>query len=110
MFTGATFPDKNRIASVDAYIGAFSINLALAEGGDIVITGRSGASAVTLGACTHEFGWLASDHDLLASGNLAGHPLECGPKATGGNYTDWEEAGEIACRYVGTREPSSVNS
>jgi len=96
MFTGAAFPDKDRIASVNAYLGAFPIARALAQGADIVITGRCVDSAVTLGACIHEFGWSASDFDLLASGSLAGHLLECGPQATGGNYTDWEEAGDIA--------------
>ncbi|ASK89192.1 acyclic terpene utilization AtuA family protein [Sphingorhabdus sp. SMR4y] len=96
MFTGAAFPDKDKIASINAYLGAFPIARALAEGADIVITGRCVDSAVTLGACIYEFGWSASDHDLLASGSLAGHLLECGPQATGGNYTDWEEAGDIS--------------
>ena len=96
MFTGAAFPDKDRIASINAYLGAFPIARALAKGADIVITGRCVDSAVTLGACIHEFGWSPDDHDLLASGSLAGHLLECGPQATGGNYTDWEEAGDIA--------------
>ncbi len=96
MFTGAAFPDKDRIASINAYLGAFPIARALAEGADIVITGRCVDSAVTLGACIHEFGWSTDDHDLLASGSLAGHLLECGPQATGGNFTDWEEAGDIA--------------
>lgn len=96
MFTGAAFPDRDRIASINAYLGAFPIARALAEGADIVITGRCVDSAVTLGACIHEFGWSPDDHDLLASGSLAGHLLECGPQATGGNYTDWEEAGDIA--------------
>lgn len=96
MFTGAAFPDKDKIASINAYLGAFPIARALAEGADIVITGRCVDSAVTLGACIHEFGWSASDHDLLASGSLAGHLLECGPQATGGNFTDWEDAGDIA--------------
>ncbi len=96
MFTGAAFPDKEKVASINAYLGAFPIARALAEGADIVITGRCVDSAVTLGACIHEFGWSASDHDLLASGSLAGHLLECGPQATGGNYTDWEDAGDIA--------------
>jgi hypothetical protein len=96
MFTGAAFPDKQKIASINAYLGAFPIARALAEGADIVITGRCVDSAVTLGACIHEFGWSTSDYDLLASGSLAGHLLECGPQATGGNYTDWEEAGDIA--------------
>ncbi|CAO1649377.1 acyclic terpene utilization AtuA family protein [Parasphingorhabdus sp. NYA22] len=96
MFTGAAFPAKEKIASINAYLGAFPIARALAEGADIVITGRCVDSAVTLGACIHEFGWTASDHDLLASGSLAGHLLECGPQATGGNYTDWEDAGDIS--------------
>ncbi len=96
MFTGAAFPDKDKIASINAYLGAFPIARALAEGADIVITGRCVDSAVTLGACIHEFGWSAGDYDLLASGSLAGHLLECGPQATGGNYTDWEDAGDIA--------------
>ncbi|WP_373490183.1 acyclic terpene utilization AtuA family protein [Parasphingorhabdus sp.] len=96
MFTGAAFPDRDRIASINAYLGAFPIARALAEGADIVITGRCVDSAVTLGACIHEFGWTDSDHDLLASGSLAGHLLECGPQATGGNFTDWEDAGDIA--------------
>jgi len=96
MFTDAAFPDRDRIASINAYLGAFPIARALAEGADIVITGRCVDSAVTLGACIHEFGWSPDDHDLLASGSLAGHLLECGPQATGGNYTDWEEAGDIA--------------
>ena len=96
MFTGAAFPDKNKIASINAYLGAFPIARALAEGADIVITGRCVDSAVTLGACIHEFGWTPGDYDLLASGSLAGHLLECGPQATGGNYTDWEDAGDIS--------------
>lgn len=96
MFTGAAFPAKEKIASINAYLGAFPIASALAEGADIVITGRCVDSAVTLGACIHEFGWTASDYDLLASGSLAGHLLECGPQATGGNYTDWEDAGDIS--------------
>ncbi len=96
MFTGAEYPDPDKIASINAYLGAFPIAKALDEGADIVITGRSVDSAVTLGACIHEFGWGAEEWDKLASGSLAGHILECGPQATGGNFTDWEEAGDIA--------------
>jgi hypothetical protein len=46
---------------------------------------------VTLGACIHQFGWGRDDFDKLAMGSLAGHIIECGPQATGGNFTDWEE-------------------
>lgn len=96
MFTGAEFPPADRIASINAYIGAMPIARALAAGADIVITGRCVDSAVTLGACIHAFGWADDDWDRLASGSLAGHILECGPQATGGNFTDWRDAGDIA--------------
>jgi hypothetical protein len=89
MFSGESFPDPARMASVNAYLGAFPIAQALDEGADIVITGRSVDSAVTLGACIHEFGWGAEEWDKLSGGTLAGHLLECGPQATGGNFTDW---------------------
>lgn len=95
MFTDADFPSPESIASINTYLGAFPIANALARSADIVITGRCVDSAVTLGACIHEFGWARDDWDLLASGSLAGHILECGPQATGGNFTDWEDAGDI---------------
>lgn len=91
MFSGEAFPDPDKLLSVNAYLGAFPIAEALDRGADIVVTGRSVDSAVTLGACIHEFGWKPTDLDKLAAGSLAGHILECGPQATGGNFTDWEE-------------------
>ncbi len=96
MFTGLEFPEPDKIASINAYLGAFPIAAALDQGADIVITGRCVDSAVTLGACLHAFGWKADDCDKLASGSLAGHILECGPQATGGNFTDWQDVPDIA--------------
>jgi acyclic terpene utilization AtuA family protein len=96
MFTGAPFPPADRISSINAYLGAFPIAAALATGADIVITGRCVDSAVTLAACAHEFGWQAEEFDLLAAGSLAGHILECGTQATGGNFTDWRDVGDMA--------------
>jgi hypothetical protein len=90
MFSGAPFPPREQIMSVNAYLGAFPIAKALDEGADIVITGRGVDSAVTLGACIHEFGWTPRDYDKLAGGTLAGHIIECGAQATGGVFTDWE--------------------
>jgi len=90
MFSDNNFPDKDKIVSINSYIGAFPIAEALTAGADIIVTGRCVDSAVTLGACIHEFGWSASDYDLLSAGSLAGHIIECGPQATGGNYTDWK--------------------
>lgn len=89
MFSGAAFPDQAKISSINAYLGAFPIAKALARGADIVITGRCIDSAVTLGACINVFGWQADQFDRLAAGSLAGHILECGTQASGGNFTDW---------------------
>jgi len=100
MYTGSLFPPAESLASVNAYLGAFPIAEALDAGADIVITGRVVDSAVTLGACIHEFGWSARDLDALAGGSLAGHILECGPQATGGNFTDWELAA-AKCAEIG---------
>ncbi len=77
------------VASANAYLGAFPIAQALAQGADIVVTGRCADSALALGALVHAFGWGAEDWDRLALGSLAGHIIECGPQATGGIYTDW---------------------
>ncbi len=86
--SGEALPEK--LASMNAYLGAFSIAEALADGADVVITGRVVDSAVTLAALIHEFDWQVDDYDLLAAGSLCGHILECGTQATGGNHTDWQ--------------------
>lgn len=87
MFSGEALPAK--VLSANAYLGALPVARALAEGADIVITGRCVDSAVTLGALMHAFNWSADDHDRLAGGSLAGHIIECGCQATGGLFTDW---------------------
>jgi hypothetical protein len=94
MFTGALMPE--RLLSLNAYLGAEPIAAALAAGADIVVTGRCVDSALTLGACLHEFGWRRGDLDRLAGGSLAGHIVECGAQATGGIHTDWEKTGDWA--------------
>ena len=89
MFSGAPFP--KRVASVNAYLGAFPIARALDAGCDVVISGRCVDSAVTLGVLIHEFGWTEQQLDQLAQGTLAGHLIECGAQGTGGLFTDWEQ-------------------
>ncbi len=89
MFSGAPFP--KRVASINAYLGAFPIARALDAGCDVVITGRCVDSAVTLGVLIHEFGWTGPHLDQLAQGTLAGHLIECGAQGTGGLFTDWEQ-------------------
>jgi hypothetical protein len=88
MFTDEAFPASP--ISINAYLGAGPVAMALDNGADIVVTGRCADSALVLGACIHAFGWRHDDYDRLASGSLAGHILECGAQATGGLFTDWE--------------------
>jgi len=94
MFTGEPLPAQ--VLSANAYLGALPVARALAAGADIVITGRSVDSAVTLGALIHEFNWSPQDYDLLAGGSLAGHIIECGCQATGGLFTDWDQVPDWA--------------
>lgn len=96
MFSGAPFPAPETVASINAYLGAFPIAAALGAGADVVLTGRCADSALVLGPAIAAFGWGPADLDRLAGGSLAGHILECGPQATGGNFTDWREAGDLA--------------
>ena len=89
MSTGQPLPKT--IHSVTAYFGAGPIVKALEMGADIVVTGRTADSALALAPCVHEFQWnLEEDFDLLSSGSLAGHLIECGGQATGGLFTDWK--------------------
>lgn len=83
-------PLPARLLTANAYLGALPIAAALAQGADIVITGRCADSALGLGILMHAFGWRDDQYDLLAAGSLVGHILECGPQATGGVFTDWE--------------------
>lgn len=95
MFSGAAFPPAERVLSANAYLGAWPIATALREGADIVVTGRCVDSALALGAAIASFGWKEDEFDKMAQASLAGHLIECGPQATGGNFTDWREAGDI---------------
>ena len=89
-------PTNNEpIMSMNAYFGAKGVAAALEAGADIIVTGRVVDSAIVVGPLMYEYGWNSSQpnyYDLMASASLAGHILECGCHATGGNFTDWKLA------------------
>jgi hypothetical protein len=85
-----------KLTSANVYIGAKPIADALAQGADVVITGRATDPSIVLGPLLHEFGWSMDDYDKLAAGTVMGHILECGPQCTGGNYTKWREVKDFA--------------
>jgi len=85
-----------KIASANAYLGAFPIAEALDRGADIVICGRVTDPSLVLGPMIHEFGWKPEDWDKLAAGTVAGHIVECGAQCTGANYTNWREIEDFA--------------
>jgi hypothetical protein len=78
----------NRIVSANAYLGAEPIVEALADGADVVITGRIGDPAMFLGPLVHELGWAMDDWDALGRGPAVGHLLECAGQVTGGYFAD----------------------
>jgi hypothetical protein len=85
---------RDRVQSANAYIGAAPIVTALAQGADVVITGRSTDTALTYAPMMHAFGWAPDACDQLAAGVVAGHINECGAQASGGNsLVAWQEIG-----------------
>ena len=70
---------------------------ALRQGAQIVITGRTTDTGLTLAPMIYEFGWSEEDWDKLASGTVAGHILECGAQSSGGNFSaDWKRIKDFA--------------
>ena len=87
----------DRVMSANVYFGAAPIVEALGRGAKIVITGRTTDTGLTLAPMMHEFGWKAGEWDRLAAGTVAGHILECGGQASGGNFSaDWRSVPDLA--------------
>jgi Acyclic terpene utilisation family protein AtuA len=77
--------------TANAYLGAWGIVAALEAGADVVVTGRVADASLVAGPAAWHFGWAADDWDRLAGAVVAGHVLECGTQATGGNYAFLDE-------------------
>lgn len=88
--TGDRLGDQ-QIWTANAYLGGWGIAEALGRGADIVITGRVTDAAVVIGPAAWHHGWARDDWDALAGALVAGHVIECGPQATGGNYSFFQE-------------------
>ncbi len=77
--------------TANAYLGAFGIAEALKAGADIVVTGRVTDASVIVGPAIAEHGWGREDYDRLAGAVVAGHIIECGAQATGGNFSGFTD-------------------
>ena len=98
MDTGRPLSDiRDKVLSANAYIGMAPIVEALDRGAQIVVTGRVTDTGLTLGPLVHEFGWARDNWDLIAAGTVAGHVIECGAQASGGNLLrDWRKVKGLA--------------
>ncbi|MCB1151110.1 DUF1446 domain-containing protein, partial [bacterium] len=97
METGAPLaPVRDRVTAANVYLGAEPVVRCLDAGCQVIVTGRVTDTGITLAPMIHEFDWADDDWDLLAAGIVAGHILECGTQASGGNLTDWHEVPDLA--------------
>jgi len=85
--------------TANAYLGAWGIVDCLNDGADIVVTGRVTDASVTVGPAAAHFGWQRTDYDRLAGAVVAGHVIECGIQATGGNFSFFTEIPDLT--YAG---------
>jgi hypothetical protein len=89
--TGEAAGDLSRFITANAYLGCFGIVEALRLGADIVITGRVTDAAIVCGPAAWHHGWSRDNWDALAGAVVAGHVIECGAQASGGNYSFFTE-------------------
>ncbi|MDH3300383.1 MAG: DUF1446 domain-containing protein, partial [Acidimicrobiia bacterium] len=87
----AGLSDDHGFISANAYLGCWGIVEALDAGADIVVTGRTTDAAIVCGPAAQHHGWDRTDWNALAGAVVAGHVIECGTQATGGNYSFFTE-------------------
>ncbi len=95
---GLTGSDGSQPLTANAYLGGWGIAQALREGADVVVTGRVTDASLVVGPAAAHFGWERADYDSLAGATVAGHVVECGAQATGGNYpffTELDRGGKV---------------
>ena len=73
--------------TANAYLGGFGIARALQQGADVVVTGRVTDASLVVGPAAAHHGWDPTSYDALAGAVVAGHVIECGTQATGGNFS-----------------------
>ena len=81
--------------AANAYLGGWGIADCLRNGADVVVTGRVTDASVIVGPAAAHFGWGPTDYDALAGAVAAGHVIECGAQATGGNYAFFTEVADL---------------
>ncbi|NKY37519.1 DUF1446 domain-containing protein [Nocardia speluncae] len=81
--------------TANAYLGAYGIADCLTAGADVVVTGRVTDASVVVGPAIAHFGWQRTDYDQLAGAVVAGHVIECGTQATGGNFAFFTELPDL---------------
>jgi hypothetical protein len=82
--------------TANAYLGGWGIAECLRAGADVVVTGRVTDASLVVGPAAAHFGWSRTDYDALAGATVAGHVIECGAQATGGNYAFFTEIADLA--------------
>jgi hypothetical protein len=88
---------RDRVQAANVYLGARPLVEALDQGARIVVGGRLTDTGLTLAPLAHEFGWSFDDWDKIAAGTIAGHIIECGAQASGGNCQyDWQNIPDLA--------------
>ncbi len=88
---------RDKVQAANVYLGAGGLVEALGKGAQVVVGGRLTDTGLTLAPLMHEFGWKVDQWDLVSAGTIAGHIIECGAQASGGNCQyDWQSIPDLA--------------